>query len=154
MGQQQLLLIVLGVIIVGVAVVVGIAIYNANAKAAEIDNLTSIALARANLVFEYYKKPVQYGGGGGTFQGWLMPYFEDGSEPQPMGDINFPDNTFGATFTTREYILEAWVKGRELFSFKFINKYYGDHTVPGGFTIIVIVYPNKPVLTQILQYIG
>ncbi len=33
MGQQQLLLIVLGVIVVGIAVVVGINLFNANAEA-------------------------------------------------------------------------------------------------------------------------
>ena len=35
MGQQQLLLIVLGVIVVGIAVVVGINLFNANAEYAE-----------------------------------------------------------------------------------------------------------------------
>jgi hypothetical protein len=41
MGQQQLLLIVLGVIVVGIAVVVGINLFNANAESATQDSLVS-----------------------------------------------------------------------------------------------------------------
>jgi len=41
MGQQQLLLIVLGVIIVGIAVVVGINLFNANATNANRDGVIS-----------------------------------------------------------------------------------------------------------------
>ena len=41
MGQQQLLLIVLGVIVVGIAVVVGINLFNANATAANRDGVIS-----------------------------------------------------------------------------------------------------------------
>ena len=41
MGQQQLLLIVLGVIIVGIAVVVGINLFNANATNANRDAVVS-----------------------------------------------------------------------------------------------------------------
>ena len=41
MGQQQLLLIVLGVIIVGIAVVVGINLFNANAEESAKDTIVS-----------------------------------------------------------------------------------------------------------------
>ncbi len=41
MGQQQLLLIVLGVIVVGIAVVVGINLFNANAETSTQDSIVS-----------------------------------------------------------------------------------------------------------------
>ena len=41
MGQQQLLLIVLGVIVVGIAVVVGINLFNANSISSDRDGVVS-----------------------------------------------------------------------------------------------------------------
>ena len=73
MGQQQLLLIVLGVIIVGIAIVVGINLFqasavdaNRNAVVADLNNLAAMAQ-------QFYKKPASLGGGGNTFTGWTIP---------------------------------------------------------------------------------
>ncbi|HOZ02121.1 MAG TPA: hypothetical protein PLG20_09910 [Candidatus Syntrophosphaera sp.] len=64
MGTQQLLLIVLGVIIVGVAIAVGITIfnnqaYNSNqqAVASELNNYAAMAI-------QWWKTPIAQGGGG------------------------------------------------------------------------------------------
>ncbi|HTX20149.1 MAG TPA: hypothetical protein VMG34_15975 [Bacteroidota bacterium] len=69
MGQQQLLLIILGVIIVGIAVAVGITMFQDNAvdqnRTAVIGDLTTLA-AKAQ---QYYSKPVSLGGGGNSFVG-------------------------------------------------------------------------------------
>ena len=73
MGQQQLLLIVLGVIVVGIAVVVGINLFNANAEEANKDGIVSDATNLGAMAQQYYKKPVSMGGGGNTFTGWLIP---------------------------------------------------------------------------------
>ena len=67
MGQQQLLLIVLGVIVVGIAVVVGINLFNANAETSAQDSLVSQGTNMGALAQQYYKKPVAMGGGGNTF---------------------------------------------------------------------------------------
>lgn len=67
MGQQQLLLIVLGVIVVGIAVVVGINLFNANAESSTQDSLVSQGTNIGALAQQYYKKPVSMGGGGNTF---------------------------------------------------------------------------------------
>ena len=69
MGQQQLLLIVLGVIIVGIAVVVGINLFNANAKEAAKDGVVSDCTNLGAMAQQYYKKPTSMGGGGNTFTG-------------------------------------------------------------------------------------
>ena len=73
MGQQQLLLIVLGVIVVGIAVVVGINLFNANATAANRDGVISDLNNLSAMGQQYYKKPTSMGGGGNTFTGWLIP---------------------------------------------------------------------------------
>jgi hypothetical protein len=69
LGQQQLLLIILGVIIVGVAVYVGIALFADSSigqnRAAMRNDLTVLA-QRAT---EYYMKPKILGGGGRSFEG-------------------------------------------------------------------------------------
>jgi Tfp pilus assembly protein PilE len=69
MGQQQLLLIILGVIIVGIAVAVGITMFQDNAvdqnRSAVISDLTTLA-AKAQ---QYYAKPTTLGGGGNSFVG-------------------------------------------------------------------------------------
>ena len=67
MGQQQLLLIVLGVIVVGIAVVVGINLFNANAESSAQDSIVSQATNIGALAQQYYKKPTSMGGGGNSF---------------------------------------------------------------------------------------
>jgi len=73
MGQQQLLLIVLGVIVVGIAVVVGINLFNANAVSSNRDGVVSDLNNLGAMAQQYYKKPGSMGGGGNTFTGWTIP---------------------------------------------------------------------------------
>jgi len=73
MGQQQLLLIVLGVIVVGIAVVVGINLFNANAVSANRDGVISDLNNLGAMAQQYYKKPTSMGGGGNQFTGWTIP---------------------------------------------------------------------------------
>ena len=67
MGQQQLLLIVLGVIVVGIAVVVGINLFNANAESSTQDSIVSQGTNLGAMAQQYYKKPIAMGGGGNSF---------------------------------------------------------------------------------------
>jgi hypothetical protein len=69
MGQQQLLLIVLGVIVVGIAVVVGINLFNANAVSSNRDAVISDLNNLGAMAQQYYKKPISMGGGGNSFDG-------------------------------------------------------------------------------------
>lgn len=70
MGQQQLLLIVLGVIIVGVAVVLGIQYFAVGAEEAAKDELVAHSLTIGANAQQWFKKPVAMGGGGNTFVGF------------------------------------------------------------------------------------
>jgi len=67
MGQQQLLLIVLGVIIVGVAIVAGIAMFNAGAEESAKDELVAQSVTIGANAQQFYRKPLAMGGGGNTF---------------------------------------------------------------------------------------
>ena len=69
MGSQQLLLIVLGVIVVGVAIVVGIAIFGGGANSANKDAITQDMIQMAAAAQGYYHKPKLLGGGGRSFSG-------------------------------------------------------------------------------------
>lgn len=73
MGQQQLLLIVLGVIIVGIAVVVGINVFTASSEEAAKDAIVADCTTIGAMAQQYYKKPTELGGGGGSFAGFTVP---------------------------------------------------------------------------------
>lgn len=73
MGQQQLLLIVLGVIIVGIAVVVGINVFTASSAQANSDAVISDCTNLASMAQQYYRKPEALGGGGNSFTDWKLP---------------------------------------------------------------------------------
>lgn len=67
MGQQQLVLILLGVIVVSVSIAAGINIYNANLVDRNREQLVSHLYEIINLAKMYYEKPVSQGGGGKSF---------------------------------------------------------------------------------------
>lgn len=73
MGQQQLLLIVLGIIIVAIAVVLGIWLFNANAIEAKRTNVTNELVNLAAIAQGYYVRPLTMGGGSHSFTGWKIP---------------------------------------------------------------------------------
>ena len=73
MGQQQLLLIVLGVIIVGIAVVVGINVFTASSEEAAKDAVVSDCTTIGAMAQQYYRKPTAMAGGGNSFVGFAVP---------------------------------------------------------------------------------
>ena len=73
MGQQQLLLIVLGVIIVGIAVVVGINVFTAQSEESTKDAIVSDCTNLGAMAQQYFRKPVAMGGGGNSFVNYAIP---------------------------------------------------------------------------------
>ncbi|HDQ00334.1 MAG TPA: hypothetical protein ENN22_14300 [bacterium] len=69
MGQQQLLLIVLAVIIVGIAIIVGINMFSASAAAANQDAVVNDCLDLAGRAYQWAIKPEATGGGNNSFKG-------------------------------------------------------------------------------------
>jgi len=72
-GQQQLLLIVLAMIIVGIAVVFSITLFRQKAIDSKRDLLINECGNLAMDAMKYYKKPSNLGGGGNSFGGWSIP---------------------------------------------------------------------------------
>ena len=91
MGQQQLLLIVLGVIVVGIAVVVGINLFNVNAVSSNRDGVTADLTNLGTMAQQYYRKPTAMGGGGNSFTGWTIPTSTDTT----------PNGVYAATVTDK-----------------------------------------------------
>lgn len=79
MGQQQLLLIVLGVIIVGIAVVVGINVFTSSSQSSGRDLLISQLTNLGAKAQQHYRKPEALGGGGNDFGGFAVSAAEDTS---------------------------------------------------------------------------
>ena len=67
MGQQQLLLIILGVIVVGIAVAVGITMFNDSAVSANRDAVVNDLVNLASRAQQFYRRPTALGGGGSSF---------------------------------------------------------------------------------------
>lgn len=96
MGQQQLLLLILAAIIVGIAIVMGINMFGENAVQANQDAVTQDVLTIASRAQGWYRRPAQMGGGGRTFTGL------------GLDDINFAstnDNgSYSVTITSPQQI--------------------------------------------------
>ncbi len=73
MGQQQLLLIVLGVIIVGIAVVVGINVFVAQSEESTKDAIVSDCNTLGAMAQYYFRRPTSMSGGSNSFEGWNIP---------------------------------------------------------------------------------
>ncbi len=69
MGQQQLLLIILGLIVVGIAVATAIVLFQDNAVSANRDAVTNDLVHLASQAQQYFRRPAILGGGQGTFNG-------------------------------------------------------------------------------------
>lgn len=97
MGQQQLLLIVLGVIIVGIAVVVGINVFTASSSQANRDAVISDLTTIASMAQQYYRKPVALSGGGNSFTGFKMPALSTNSTDNTSTATKTPNGSYTVT---------------------------------------------------------
>ena len=96
MGQQQLLLLVLGIVIVGLAVVVGIQAFGENQKKANSDALVNDAIRIASDAQAWKLKPKAFGGGAdlegeANFENLTLMqigYGAEGSESDPYVNLN------------------------------------------------------------------
>ena len=73
MGQQQILLIVLALIIVGVAIAISVQLFRANAIESKRDILVEETTYLGTMAIQYFKKPTELGGGNQDFSGWEVP---------------------------------------------------------------------------------
>ena len=69
MAQQQLFLIVLVLIILGLAVTIGVAMFQDNSASANRDSVANDLLNFAARAHEYYRRPALHNGGGNSYVG-------------------------------------------------------------------------------------
>ena len=73
MGQQQRLVIILGVIIVGIAIAVGISMFSSSNIQANKDGIINDLNNLAANAYQYRIRPTTMGGGGGSYVGYVVP---------------------------------------------------------------------------------
>jgi hypothetical protein len=73
MGQQQLLLIILGVIIVGIAIAVGLSLFSAQSVQANKDAIINDLNNVAAYCYQYKIRPTSMGGGQNSYIGCALP---------------------------------------------------------------------------------
>lgn len=80
MGQQQLLLIILGVIIVGIAIAVGLSMFSAQSVSSNKDACISDLNNLFANAYQFRIRPTSMGGGGGSYVGYTIPAAIDTNE--------------------------------------------------------------------------
>ena|SRR5208283_3008031 len=73
MGQQQLLLLIAGVIVVGIAIAVGVQQFGGNNTASNKDGITSGLTTLSADAYQYYIRPSTLGGGSNSYVGFAIP---------------------------------------------------------------------------------
>ncbi len=121
MGQQQLLLIVLGIIIVGIAIAVGVNMFQQSAvdtnRQAMVSDLANLA-AKAQ---RYYRTPLELGGGAQNFQLFALGRLDtanangsyrvyNSNAPITAGPDNRPASTANLSITT-SVTDTIWISG-------------------------------------------
>ncbi len=80
MGQQQILLLVLGVIVIGIAISLAVVLFRENAAEQKRDILIQECMNLGTMAMDFYKKPSNFGGGGRSFVNWQIPTNLDTTE--------------------------------------------------------------------------
>jgi hypothetical protein len=101
MGQQQLLLIILGVIIVGIAIAVGISMFSSGTVQANKDAIINDLNNLAANGYQYRIRPTTMGGGGGQYTGYTIPTKLQTNEnaSYAVGSVSATSMTFTGTST-------------------------------------------------------
>lgn len=95
MGQQQILLVIVGTIIVGLAIAVGIGLFSAQAVANSRDAMIHDLNMIAQSAYQYRISIRQLGGGEGNYSNYVIP-------PQMAGNVNGVYSILDAQVSTIE----------------------------------------------------
>jgi len=73
MGQQQLLLVVLGIIVVSIAIGLANQLFDTYAEDSNLDSIASELVNLGTIAQQYFNKPSGMGGGSQSFINWVIP---------------------------------------------------------------------------------
>lgn len=101
MGQQQLLLIVVGIVVVGLAVITGIETFRQQSTSNQVDDVLNRNLRIAQEAMNWRGRATMYGGGAGSF----APLLNDGLSQLGVGDVPYAEHAIvSATGNTLEIV--------------------------------------------------
>ncbi len=72
MGSQQLLLIIVGVLMIGLSIAIGITLFSDSAAASNRDAVGTDLESHASKAQVFYRRPKSMGGGGSSFVGFTL----------------------------------------------------------------------------------
>ncbi len=73
MGTQQILLVILGIIVVGIAIAVGIAMFGSSMADSNKEAIINDLMNIGQYAYRYKLTPVPFGGGGRVYTGFNIP---------------------------------------------------------------------------------
>jgi len=108
MGQQQLILLILGVIVVGIAISVGILMFGSHSAEANKDGLTSSLVNIAADAHQYKIRPKILGGGRPSYTGYQIPVGMRSDDNGTYEIVGSPTE-YEVTFQGHSSMNNAWV---------------------------------------------
>jgi len=100
MGQQQLLLLTLAAILVGIGVLLGINMFQENAAQANLDAVIQRSLTIGSQAQAWHKRPTAMGGGGQSFTGFDLTDLGFAAAGDTTEDGTFSSAVVGPTTIT------------------------------------------------------
>jgi hypothetical protein len=110
MGQQQLLLIILGVIIVGIAIAVGLSLFAANSVQANKDAIVNDINNLAANAYQYYIRPASMAGGASDYTKYTVPFKMSSNDNATY--VASAGSTTSLTFTGTSHTNSGTVVGK------------------------------------------
>ncbi len=104
MGQQQMLLVLMATMIVGIAIVLGLTMYQENALAANQDELRDALMTVAARAQGWYRRPGMLGGGARSFSkiSWTKIHFDSSTTSGNFSMTNKQQASFRITGVSKE----------------------------------------------------
>ncbi len=73
MGQQQLKLVILGIVVMGIVIGFANQLFDVSPEDSNKEIITSELMNLSTIAQQYFNRPVAMGGGGDNFAGWQIP---------------------------------------------------------------------------------
>ena len=142
MGQQQLILLVLGVVVVGLAVVVGIETFTTNRRQAAADDLVSNGARIASDAIAWTYKAAPLGGGGGS--PLLLTYPKMAYDTNADGDYVSGDGVYSLAATATSVVITGQDATNSAYAVTAVYGPMGDCVVTASNTGSVPTTPTMP----------
>jgi Tfp pilus assembly protein PilE len=131
MGSQQLLLIIVGTVIIGIMIAVGMTMFQDQATSTNRDEVSNDLAQYSSIARAYYRRPAVYGGGQGSFRGLTMSKITSKSTNENGTYSLSPDPVAGSP----DHITLIGIGTQEGLS-------------PGKVRVVMLVYPDSAAVDE------